>query len=180
MITFSLFVISGVAIASITLAKRFEEQRRKSPMTLILNAISKGDERFRDYHHKALHTYSIGKDKVIIIVTKQLPMRAKSLANKTLSYTQDKLKTHVNNMRDAKLLKKSDGISEFFKSISEIEKGGGEINESLESDALETKEGTYIVTFVPEAQKTETAPEVAEAPKKRAPRKKKIKVVEID
>ena len=43
-------------------------------------------------------------------------------------------------MRDSKLLKKSDGISEFFKNMSNIEKGNGEIHDNYDDGSQNVEE----------------------------------------
>ena len=43
-------------------------------------------------------------------------------------------------MRDSRLIKRSDGISEFFKNMSEIEKGNGEIHKDLDDSSQNYKE----------------------------------------
>ncbi|PIP61822.1 hypothetical protein COW99_01980, partial [Candidatus Roizmanbacteria bacterium CG22_combo_CG10-13_8_21_14_all_38_20] len=81
-------------------------------------------------------------------------------------------------MRDAKLLKKSDGISEFFKNISDIEKGQGEINEAFIIDRATEPTIESIEDTAPlEPQITEIIePVVIKATKPK--RKRKIKVKE--
>ena len=67
-------------------------------------------------------------------------MHSKNSSNKLLSYLAEKKEKYINNMRDSRLLKKSDGISEFFKNMSSIEKGNGEIHDTYEDGSQEEKE----------------------------------------
>lgn len=172
MFLFAFFILSGLGLVALVWSKNYEEKRGKTPF--ILRAVSKGDEYVRDYHHHAIHFYAEGRDKVVIFVTKQLPLRAKNLWYKSLAYIEEKAKDHLSNMRDTKLMKRPDGISEFFKNISEIEKGTGEINEEF----IGAVEATVSIPE-PEVVNPEV-PAVAqetEAPKRRG-RKRKVPVVE--
>lgn len=159
MITFTLFIISGAALVTLTLAKRVEEKRKTS--VFLFKLISKGDERIRGLHHKSVHFYSVGKDRIAFFVKKQLPMRSRNSLNKFITRFSEQAEKYMGDIRDSRLLKKPDGISEFFKSMSSVEKGTGEINDPYEERII----------------KIETVPAVI--PKKRAPRRKKIKVLEI-
>lgn len=161
MFAFSLFFFSGAVLVTLTVAKRLEEKKRRS--NVVLRAVSTGDERMRRLHHEALHAYSDGKDKFSFWFKKQLPLKAKSLANKSLSYLHSTATKHFGDIRNSRLLKKSDGLSEFFKNISEIEKGGGEINE-----VYEHKEEVAEIVFVPE-------PPMVARPAK-ASRKRRVKL----
>lgn len=189
MFTFVLFTVSGVGIVAITLAKRRESRKKTS--AFILRLISLGDERLRSLHHASLRQYSHGKEKFGFWFKKQLPLKAKSLWNRLLAYIRGKGTQYLGDMRGSRLLKRSDGISEFFKNISEIEKGGGEINDTFHSiaeedfyiqtseerHAAQTKtaeiiatkmiddESVYVVTEVPAAKKERLK-------KPRSPRKK--------
>ncbi|MEK7227396.1 MAG: hypothetical protein AAB641_00705 [Patescibacteria group bacterium] len=129
MITFATFIFSGIALATLTLTKRVEERRKTG--VFLLKLISKGDERVRELHHKSLHLYSTGKEKTAFFVKKQLPMRSKNSLHKLYAKLSEQTKKYMGDIRDSRLLKKSDGISEFFKNMSSIEKGKGEIHEDL-------------------------------------------------
>ncbi len=160
MITLTLFTISGAALLTLTLTKRAEERRKRG--VLLLKLISRGDERMRELHHKSLHFYSTGREKVVFFIKKQLPMRLKNSLNKFIIKLSEQVTKYMGDIRNSRLLKKSDGISEFFKNMSTVEKGSGEINDVYYDDA----------------------PAIAEAPpvkitRKRGPRKKKLNVVEI-
>ena len=126
----ALFAISGTALVTLLVAKKFDEKRTK-PL-FIFRWICRGDERIRDYHHKALRLYSEGKERVSFIATKQFKLHSKNTLNKLVTYLKEKREQYENNIRDSRLLKKSDGISEFFRSISDVEKGNGAIDETLE------------------------------------------------
>jgi len=56
------------------------------------------------------------------------------------SFLKERREQYVNIMRDSRLLKKSDGISEFFKNMSDVEKGNGEIHDTFESGSQNTEE----------------------------------------
>ena len=88
-------------------------------------------------------------------------MRLKNLLNKFVAKISEQTEKYMGDIRDSRLLKKSDGISEFFKSMSSIEKGVGEINDVYYDDA------PVIV---------ETPP--VKTSRKRGPKKKKLKVIE--
>ena len=137
MIIFSIFAISGLAIPVLIIAKKLEQKRRKP--FLILNLISKGNIHIRKLFHRVVHYYSEGKEKVIFILKRRIPLHSKNSSNKLLSYLVDKKEKYINNMRDSRLLKKPDGISEFFKNMSSIEKGNGEIHDVYEEDSQEDK-----------------------------------------
>jgi hypothetical protein len=129
MVLVYIFIFSGLVLALLLVAKRVEEKKRKT--VFVLKLISKGDERVRELHHEAVHFYSIGKEKAQFFIQKQLPRYSKSSLNKVLARVEENLEKYLLSLRDSRLLKKSDGISEFFKTMSEVEKGGGEINEDI-------------------------------------------------
>ena len=127
MIVASIFTISGLSIITLVIAKRLEEKRKKP--FFILNVISKSDTRIRELYHRAVRLYSEGKEKSSFLFKRQIPIHSKNSFNKLLSFLKEKREQYVIRMRDSRLLKKSDGISEFFKNMSNIEKGNGEIND---------------------------------------------------
>ncbi len=133
----AIFAISGLSILVLLTAKSIEKRRKKS--LFILSAISKGDIRVRELWHKALDTYSSGKERALFLLTKQVPMRSKNFINKSVAFINERRAEYMGRMRDSRLIKKPDGISEFFKSMSEVEKGGGEINDYLEDSSQEDK-----------------------------------------
>ena len=173
MIAISLFTLSGVILAVIMIAKRMEE--RKKTGVFILKAISRGDALVREFHHQAVHLYSTGKEKAVFFVKKQVPMHSKISLIKVLNILKDRTERHIGNIRDSRLLKKSDGISEFFKNMNEVEKGAGEINESyFEEGKIDIEP---IIESIPVVE------EVLEIPKPKTvrkrtytPRKKKVSV----
>jgi hypothetical protein len=186
MITFVLFAVSGVAIVSITAAKRVAD--RKKTTVFILRLISLGDERLRKVHHEGLRQYSFGKEKFGFWLKKQLPLKIKSFWNRIQSYVGGKAVKYLGDVRGSRLLKRPDGISEFFKNVSEIEKGGGEINETLENldddFYIQTSEERHAAK-AQEAAMLNSALErslikTGKPRKPRAPRKKKvIEVTEV-
>ncbi|MEK7147669.1 MAG: hypothetical protein AAB758_00045 [Patescibacteria group bacterium] len=170
MITFFIFILSALVIATMLVAKRIEEKRKKG--IFLLKVISRGNERAIDLHRGALHHYSKSKEKIDFLIKKQLPLRTKSLWNKFQSFVKYSVKIYMRDMRNSRLLKRGDGISEFFKNISEIEKGGGEINEVYEE----------MRTAVTEVLKSAPTPIKLKTSKKRTPviKRKKLTVVESD
>ena len=161
MLSFTIFILSGVGIATLTYAKRREEKHRTQ--TMVLRAVSRGDEHVCDLHHQALHHYSYTKEKFSFWMTKQLPLKLKNLWNKLQAYLKEKSLEYLGDVRNSRLLKKSDGISEFFKNISEVEKGGGEINDEV-----------YTLNPLPTSEPV--APMVK---KPRAHKQKKVRVTEV-
>lgn len=126
MFLITVFLVSGVALILLVGAKYLEERRQKP--FLILNLISKGNLHVRDLSHKATHDYAEFREWAEFFAKKQLPLHSKNLLNKSQTLVQEKSAKYLELIRDSKLLKKPDGISEFFKTISSVEKGGGEID----------------------------------------------------
>jgi hypothetical protein len=182
MITFSLFILSGTAIVTLTLAKRVEE-RRKKPFFL-LRAITKGDKRMRELHHKAVYLYHVSKERTGFVVKKQLPMRVKSSFNKLVARLAEEAEKRIGNIRDIRSLKKPNDISEFFKTMSEVEKGVGEINETLPEEVEVSEEYKEVAVDLPEPapgteiaktfDNEESAPQV-KVLRPRKPRKPRVK-----
>ena len=133
----AIFSISGLAIVSLMVAKKWGEKRRKR--FLILDIISKGDIRIRRFYHLTIHFYSEGREYFLFFLKKQISMHSRNSLNKLLAFLRKKRERYVESMRDSRLLKKSDGISEFFKNMSNIEKGNGEIHDSIGRDSQEDK-----------------------------------------
>lgn len=125
-----IFAISGCAIATLLFLKRLEEKSKKQLFLSVL--ISKGDVRARELSHEAAELYAETKERLYFFATKQLPMRTKSLLSKSESLMKDRAEKLLGNIRNSKFIKRQEGISEFFKNI-EIEKGGGEINDSFDA-----------------------------------------------
>ncbi len=132
----TLFILSGTAIAILLVAKRVEEKRRKT--NFVLRLVSLGDTRVRELHHVSVHYYSEVKEKTGFFIKKQLPRYSKSSLNKIVAQAQERLDLYLESLRDSKLLKKSDGISEFFQTMSSVEKGAGEINEDIYTEEAPT------------------------------------------
>lgn len=137
MITISIFTISGLAIVLLTTAKGLAEKRQKS--FFILEAISKGDTHIRGFYRRAVHLYSEGKEQARFFFKRQIPIHSKNSFNKLISFLKEKRGQYIGNMRNSRLLKKSDGISEFFKNMSDVEKGNGEINDVYEDNSQNDK-----------------------------------------
>ena len=138
MITISIFTVSGLSIVLLIVAKKIEEKRKK-PL-FISEMISRGDIHVRKFYHTAVHLYSEGKEKGLFLLKKQIPIHSKNSLNKTISFLKEKRVQYINNMRDSRLLKKSDGISEFFKNMSEVEKGNGTIHDVYEDSSQNIEE----------------------------------------
>ena len=137
MIITSLFAFSGLSIILLLVAKRLEEKRKR--IFFISNAISKGDTRIRGLYLKVVSLYSEGKERISFFYKKQIPIHSRNSLNKLLIFIRKRREQYAVSMRDAKLLKKSDGISEFFKNMSELEKGNGEIHDSVGRDSQDNK-----------------------------------------
>ena len=75
------------------------------------------------------------KEKIHLIINKKIKLHSKNTFNKLVAYLGEKREQYETNMRNSRLLKKSDGISEFFKSMSEVEKGNGTIEETFEDSS---------------------------------------------
>lgn len=133
----AIFAISGLSVLTLLAAKSIE-RRRKKPL-FILSAISRGDMRIRELYHRVVRTYSEGKERMLFLLTKQFPMHSKNLLNKSAIFVKEKRAEYMDRMRDSRLLKKPEGISEFFKNMSEVEKGGGEINDVFETSSQDEK-----------------------------------------
>jgi len=134
------FLLSGVALVILIGAKYLEEKRGRK--IFILNLISKGDLHVRDLSHKTAHEYANWREWAEFFIKKQLPMHSRSLLNKSHALAQEKSAKYLELIRDSKLLKKSDGISEFFKNVSSVEKGNGEIDgysEAFQEEESEVK-----------------------------------------
>ena len=138
MASIAIFTISGLGIITLFIAKIISDRREKP--FFVLEIISKGDKYVRELYHRGIHLYSEGKDVGWVFFKKQVPLHSKNIWNKTLSFVNEKKVEYLNNMRDSRLLKKSDGISEFFKNMNEVEKGNGEINDSYLEDSQDKTE----------------------------------------
>ena len=95
---------------------------------------------------------------------------------------------YLGSMRDSRLLKKSDGISEFFRTMSTVEKGAGEIDEGYEGapvEVLASQETAELQTFTvvekvlhsrASIMETKTSTPAIKKPRK-APVKRKVRLV---
>lgn len=124
-----IFAFSGVSLVILIGAKMWQEKRKKS--SFLLRSIGRGDEHVRVLSHKAAHHYSEVKDKTDFFLKKQLPLHTKNFINKTNATIKEKSEHYIGNIRGSKFLKKSDGLPEFFKNISEKE-NNGRIDDVLE------------------------------------------------
>lgn len=126
------FYISGALIVALLVLKHIEITKREKPR--VLEIISSKDSHLRLLHKNILLKYLDLKKDVSFFFSKQVPLYTRNKLNKLFTLMRTEMRKRVSNIRDSKLLKRSDGISEFFKNISEIEKGNGEINETYEGE----------------------------------------------
>jgi hypothetical protein len=132
MLTLTTFIVSGVMIVILLAGKVWEEKNRKS--FFLLRWISKGDERFREFSQTSAHKYADLKEEAGFIIKRQVPLHTRNIANKTYSQIEEKSKKFLSNLKEGKLFGgKSEGISEFLKDISEMEKD----NEAVSNADLE-------------------------------------------
>lgn len=122
MITSIIFLLSGLMIVFLIHAKMVEDKREEKPA--ILRFVSMGDEHVRTLSVELAHKYAEWKAKAEFFVNKQFPMHARNFVNKTNAVIKERVTKHVGDIRGSRFLKKSDGLSEFFKSISEKETNG--------------------------------------------------------
>ncbi len=139
MIPSTIFGLSGLAIILLIAAKKLEEKRKKEFFVFFI--ISKGELRIRKLYHRVVRLYSEEKEQISFFIYKQLPIYYKKSLNKLSTFLEKKRKQYVISMRDSRLLKKPDGISEFFKNMSNIEKGNGEIHDIYEDSFQDDKKG---------------------------------------
>jgi len=130
MTSIAIFGISGLAIVLLLITKKREEKQKKD--FFILTLISKGNIHIRKIYHRVVRLYSEGKEQISFLIHKQLPIYYKKSLNRLVIFLKKKREQYVVSMRDSRLLKKPDGISEFFKNMSNIEKGNGEIHDVYE------------------------------------------------
>jgi hypothetical protein len=123
------FGISGVALVVIFFSKLWELKRHK-PVP-ILSLISLGDERVHKISNELSHTYTAWREKAEFFVNKQLPLYTKNYIQKTNTLIKDKVMKYTGDIRGSKLLKKREGISEYFQSLAE--KREGRIDSTLDT-----------------------------------------------
>lgn len=122
------FLVSGLAIVSFFTAKAMEKRRGK--VLFVTKAISRGDRITRETYHKAVTLYSEWKEKALIFFRKRIPIHSKNFLNKLLLFLEKKKQRYAENMRNSRLIKKQDGLSEFFQTMSTVEKGNGAIHDT--------------------------------------------------
>lgn len=166
-----LFFFSGIMTAILLIAKRMEEKRKTD--VFLLKLISRSDERVRNLHQEAVRHYSLFKERGHFLFFKQLPRYSRSSLNKALSKFEENMRRYLDRLRDSRLLKENEGISEFFKNMSEVEKGSGEIHENLVGE-----DSGFVI------QDLSMNLAVPEQPIKAKPKRKytrrKVKVVEVE
>lgn len=132
-----IFAVSGFCIAALIGAKVWEDKRKNKPW--LLRLVSRGDESARILSHELAHRYSEWKEKSHFFVKKQLPLHTRNFINKAQATTKERIEKYVGDIRGSRFLKKSDGISEFFKNLEEKENGRID-------DVLEHPEGSQTET----------------------------------
>ena len=138
MVLTTIFSVSGLAIILLLAIKKLGEGRRKQ--FFILKAISKGDRHVKEVYHKIVSLYTHDKERFMLFLKKRIPLHSKNSLNKSLSFLRNKKDRYLERLRDSKLIGKSDGISEFFRNMSDIEKGNGEIHDHIHNGSQEEKE----------------------------------------
>ncbi len=141
MFSFIIFVLSGVVIILLLLAKSFELRRHRSVWALRM--ISRADEHIREYSNNLIHKYSFYKEKSEVVIKKQLPLQAKNIANKTEALLREKFEKYVGDIRNTKFLnsRNKEGISEFFKNMKDLEEETAEAIKDMDEANKETLEG---------------------------------------
>ncbi len=130
MILTTIFAISGVCLVVLLATKMFELKHKKSVFPL--NFISKSDHRIKEATHLATQHYSELKEKSGFLIKKQLPLHTKNVYYKTESLVKEKIEKYLGDIRNTKILnKKNDGISEFFKNLSDKENGDSQNGKDL-------------------------------------------------
>lgn len=99
---------------------------------MLLRLVSLGDEHVRTLSHVAAHKYAELREKAEFFLHKQLPLHTKNFVNKSNVFLKERAKKHIGDIRGSKFLKKSDGLNEFFKSISEKENDSQKEEEGVE------------------------------------------------
>lgn len=117
-----IFLISGLALAALIGAKMLEDRRKAKP--ILLRLISLGDERVRNLSHGFARHYSELKERTGFFLGRQVPLHTRNFMNKVNAKVKEQAEKRIGDIRGSKLLKKSDGLSEYFKSISEKENEG--------------------------------------------------------
>ncbi len=133
----SVFIFSGAFTAILVVTKWLEQKSRRT--FYILEVISKGDARVRRVAHDLAHKYSDWKDALVFALTKQAPIRVRGFLNRHTYLIREKVDVYAQKARNSRLLKRDEGISEFFQSISSADKGNGQINEQFEDIPSNTK-----------------------------------------
>lgn len=147
MILSILFFVSGGVVLLLLLTKMLEVRYKKS--FFMLRLISRGDAHVRTLSHEGAQLYSEVKAKAGFFLKKQLPLHTRNLMNKGEAFIKEKSEEYIGNMRNARLLKpKNEGISEFFKNISEMEKetmqGLEDTPEELQADLDSQKDENQV------------------------------------
>lgn len=137
MTSVTIFAVSGIMIILLTVAKGLSGRRGKN--FFILRAISRGDTYARRVYHLVIHFYSESRDRILFFLQKQIRMHMRNSWNKMLAFVHNRRDRYLNQMRDSKLLKKQEGISDFLRNISDIDRGNGEIHDSYGDGSQDTE-----------------------------------------
>ncbi len=117
-----IFALSGICLIILLSTKMREIKHQRTIFPL--NFISRSDHRIREVSHLATKHYSELKEKGEFVLTKQIPLHSKNILNKTKTLINEKIEKHLGDIRNTRLLgDKKDGISEFFKNLSDKENG---------------------------------------------------------
>jgi hypothetical protein len=122
------FALSGAVIVAIILAKLREDRSKRKPAFLRL--ISLGDERARTLSHELAHRYTELKDEADFFINKELPFKTRNFVNRTNQAIKERFDKYVGDIRGSRLMKRPDGLNEFYKSLSEKE--NGRIDETMD------------------------------------------------
>lgn len=121
MILYITFAVSGAVIVLLLLTKVLEIKHKKK--FILSRVISKGDHRIRVLSHNATHQYSVLKEDTGFFIKQQLPLHTKNILKKVEAHAKEKSEKYIGNIRNTRLIKpRNEGISEFFKNMSEKEK----------------------------------------------------------
>jgi len=134
----AIFAFSGTMVLLLPVAKHLG-QGRENPF-IIFRLISRGETHAREIYHTTIHLYTEWKERLTLLFKKKIYLYSRNILNKLSTFVEEKRLEYLNNMRDSKLLKRQDGISEFYKNMSSVEKGNGEIYEDFEFSSKNLEE----------------------------------------
>lgn len=133
-----IFLVSGALIALLLFTKVREMKTRRRPA--LLRVISLGDVHMKELSHRSAHFYADSKEDVKFFVEKQFPMHLKRAWGKTETFVLEKWHILAEDLRNAKVLKKTGNISDYFQSMNEAEEADRLSDEKSNEDASATAE----------------------------------------